>query len=701
MPRRRRGTRTSSRGSATSTRTAAPSSSPRESSGRGIGAASRASRSSCSSRARSPSSRSALPGGERVPPRPPDPARPHELELPAVLAQPQHRPGRRHWHAHAGRPPGRAPHRRAPVPRAPPRRPLLRPCPAGSRPTMPTSGFGRCGRAAARRCRCTEHRRPRYRPTSSTPWRGRSRRRRPRRTLAGCRSCASGSFRSAATGRPVQADRELVVTNGAMHALGLVFRSLLGPGDEVVVPAPCFFFEGPIRSAGGVPVYVTASFEDVWMWDADAIERAVGTRTRALLICNPGNPTGAVPAAQEVAAAAEVAKRHDLVLVTDEAYEASLWDTSLASAFPLAERALLVRSLGKSLSLPHLRLGLVAGPEELVDGVAAALEWDVLRVGLAPQAAALAALDGPRGWLEDVHLRLAEDGSPRSRLPSGPASASSRRAVARSSSSRTAVPSSRARSSRPGSRRWTGAISRRRAGRGCRSAAPRPPRRRSTPHSRAGPRRGDVRRLGVPRRTLAITAATASRPLASGSRRERSRRTSDTSSRSWGSRRTRRSTAASTRSSSTSGPSYVGGSPVVAPEALERREVDPRRADELVDRDRLHVCVRSLAAWAVVDGRDPTHGLEDGPVRDHLDPGRLERLPGYLLVAGGERARQRVVGVDRVGVADELQLTSIMQPDSAAIGATSASYSPCTVASVFPGAHRRVPTRRHVAGCRL
>jgi aspartate/methionine/tyrosine aminotransferase len=211
----------------------------------------------------------------------------------------------------------------------------------------------------------------------------------------------------AATGRPVRSDRELVVTNGAMHALGLAFRSLLEPGDEVVVPAPCFFFEGPIRSAGGVPAYVAASFEDGWAWDADAIEAAVGTRTRALLLCNPGNPTGAVPAAQEVAAAAGVAARHDLVLVTDEAYEAALWETSLTSAFPLVERALLVRSLGKSLSLPHLRLGLVAGPEELVDGVAAALEWDVLRVGLAPQAAALAVLDGPRGWLEDVHARLA------------------------------------------------------------------------------------------------------------------------------------------------------------------------------------------------------------------------------------------------------------------------------------------------------
>jgi aspartate/methionine/tyrosine aminotransferase len=210
----------------------------------------------------------------------------------------------------------------------------------------------------------------------------------------------------AATGRAVDAERGLVVTNGAMHALGLLFRSLLGPGDEVVVPAPCFFFEGPIRSAGGVPVYVGSSPEDGWGWDADAIERAVGARARALLLCNPGNPTGAVPAAREVAAAAGVALRHDLVLVTDEA---ALWDVSLTSAFPLADRALLVRSLGKSLSLPHLRLGLVAGPAELVDGVAAALEWDVLRVGLAPQAAALAVLDGPRDWLEDVHSRLGRD----------------------------------------------------------------------------------------------------------------------------------------------------------------------------------------------------------------------------------------------------------------------------------------------------
>jgi aspartate/methionine/tyrosine aminotransferase len=212
-----------------------------------------------------------------------------------------------------------------------------------------------------------------------------------------------------ATGRAVDAERELVVTNGAMHALGLCFRSLLEPGDEVVVPAPCFFFEGPIRSAGGVPVYVPGSADDGWAWDPAALERAVGARSRALLLCNPGNPTGAVPAHEEVEAAAAVAARHGLALVTDEAYEAALWDTGLTSAFSFAEQALLVRSLGKSLLLPHLRLGVVAGPAALADGVAGALEWDVLRVGLAPQVAAIAALDGPRDWIDDAHVQLAAD----------------------------------------------------------------------------------------------------------------------------------------------------------------------------------------------------------------------------------------------------------------------------------------------------
>lgn len=226
------------------------------------------------------------------------------------------------------------------------------------------------------------------------------------------------------TGRDVDAESELLVTNGAMQALGVVFRALLAPGDEVLLPTPTFFFGEPIRSAGGVPVAVPSSAADAWRWDVDALRAAVGPRTRALVLCNPGNPTGLVPSRADVDAAVAVAAEHDLLVVTDEAYEGALWgDARLASAFPAAEQVVLVRSLGKSLSLATLRLGIVAGPAPLVERCATVLEWDCLRVGVAPQVAALAALSGDRTWLDEAHaaqeasLRVAEDAVRAAGLP--------------------------------------------------------------------------------------------------------------------------------------------------------------------------------------------------------------------------------------------------------------------------------------------
>lgn len=214
-----------------------------------------------------------------------------------------------------------------------------------------------------------------------------------------------------ATGRAVDPESELLLTNGAMQALGVVFRSLLEPGDEVVIPSPCFFFERPIRAAGGRPVYVpTETAGGAWCWDLGALEAAIGARTRVLLLCNPENPTGHVPSEGEIVAAASIAERHGLVLVTDEAYERALWEGAiLASGFGHTERALVVRSLGKSLCMPHLRLGFVAGPADLVARCATTLEWDCLRVGVVPQVAALAALTGSRDWLDDEYAQLERD----------------------------------------------------------------------------------------------------------------------------------------------------------------------------------------------------------------------------------------------------------------------------------------------------
>ena len=237
---------------------------------------------------------------------------------------------------------------------------------------------------------------------------GRPMRAPPARGLTPLREAVGRELRLT-TGRIVDPDAELLVTNGAMQALGVCFRALLQPGDEVVVPAPCFFFEGPIRAAGGVPVYVHGSALDGWAWDPEAIERAAGPRARALLLCNPGNPTGHVPGPGEVAAAVRAAERKGLFVVTDEAYEAWLWDGAhLASAFGTAPDVMVIRSLGKSLSMPHLRIGALAGPAERVEACARVLEWDCLRVGIAAQEAALAALTGPREWLDQVHANMAD-----------------------------------------------------------------------------------------------------------------------------------------------------------------------------------------------------------------------------------------------------------------------------------------------------
>jgi aspartate/methionine/tyrosine aminotransferase len=212
------------------------------------------------------------------------------------------------------------------------------------------------------------------------------------------------------TGRVADPETEVLVTNGAMQALGVCFRSLLEPGDEVVVPTPCFFFGGPIHRAGGVPVYVPGTEADGWRWDVEALERAVGPRTRALMLCNPGNPTGHVPSPAEVTAVVSLAERRGLVVVTDEAYEAGLWQgATLSSAFGLGGEVIVIRSLGKSLSMPQLRIGMLAGPAHHVARCTRALEWDCLRVNVASQEAALAALEGPRDWLELAHAGLEED----------------------------------------------------------------------------------------------------------------------------------------------------------------------------------------------------------------------------------------------------------------------------------------------------
>ncbi len=202
---------------------------------------------------------------------------------------------------------------------------------------------------------------------------------------------------------PADPESEIVVTNGAMHALNLVFRALLDPGDEVIVPIPCYFFQGLIERAGGVLVRVPS-------WDPEAIERAVTPRSRVFVLTNPNNPDGRLPSRAEVDELLAMAERHGLTVVTDEAYERCIHEGELASAWG-APNVILIRSLGKSLAMPAWRVGFVAAEPPVIDACLRELECDVIRVSHVAQLAATAALEGPQDWLSDLaaHYRADRD----------------------------------------------------------------------------------------------------------------------------------------------------------------------------------------------------------------------------------------------------------------------------------------------------
>ena len=167
-------------------------------------------------------------------------------------------------------------------------------------------------------------------------------------------------------GMDVDAEREIVVTAGAIEALATVLFTILEPGDEVVVPAP-FFPAYPIQIAlaNGVIREVPCRFEEGFRLNAADLEAAVTPRTRLLLINTPNNPSGAVMGRKELEDIAAVAKKHDLLVVSDECYEKFLYEgehISIASLPGMRERTIVVSAASKTFSMTGWRVGWIIMP---------------------------------------------------------------------------------------------------------------------------------------------------------------------------------------------------------------------------------------------------------------------------------------------------------------------------------------------------
>ena len=211
-------------------------------------------------------------------------------------------------------------------------------------------------------------------------------------------------------GLPVEPS-DILVTNGLTHASFAAFLALLDPGDEAILLEPYYpQHVGKIELAGARVVTARLDATKGFAIDPAAIEAKIGPRTRMIVLVNPVNPTGRVYTRDELQALADLAIRHDLLVVSDEVYEEIVFDgnrhISIGSLEGMAERTVSMFAFTKSFAMDGWRLGYLAAPRWAMPGLLKITANDATHVNTFIQAGALAAVTGPAEVLEGL---VAED----------------------------------------------------------------------------------------------------------------------------------------------------------------------------------------------------------------------------------------------------------------------------------------------------
>ncbi|WP_422115379.1 pyridoxal phosphate-dependent aminotransferase [Brachybacterium sp. UNK5269] len=211
----------------------------------------------------------------------------------------------------------------------------------------------------------------------------------------------------ATTGLPVE-PAQVLVTNGGKQAVFQAFATLLDPGDEVLLPAPYWTtYPEAIRQTGAHEVPVLAGADQGYVPTVEQLEAARTERTRALVLCSPSNPTGAVLTAEQVAEIGRWALEHGIWVVTDEIYQALTYDgmpfTSVLKAVPeLAETTVVLGGVAKSFAMTGWRVGWMIGPVDVITAAGNLQSHLTSHVNNIAQRAAVAALTGPTEPVEQM-----------------------------------------------------------------------------------------------------------------------------------------------------------------------------------------------------------------------------------------------------------------------------------------------------------
>lgn len=199
---------------------------------------------------------------------------------------------------------------------------------------------------------------------------------------------------------------EVMIGIGAKHVLYTLFQTILDPLDEVIIPAPYWVsYPEQVKLAGGVPVVVQAAAEAEFKVTASQIKQAITSKTKALILNSPGNPTGMVYTEEELKEIAKVCKEHDIWIISDEIYEKLVYGTakhvSIATLSDDAkERTFIINGVSKSHSMTGWRIGFIAGNEEVVKAMTNLASHSTSNPVTTSQYAAIEAYNGSQDAVE-------------------------------------------------------------------------------------------------------------------------------------------------------------------------------------------------------------------------------------------------------------------------------------------------------------
>lgn len=201
-------------------------------------------------------------------------------------------------------------------------------------------------------------------------------------------------------------ENEMVVTVGGSEAIDIAMRTLISPGDEVIIPEPCYVSYKPCALlAGAKPVTVETYEEDNFKLKPSAIREKITSKTKAIVLCFPSNPTGAIMPREDLEEIARIAVSYDLFVISDEIYSELTYSgkhVSIASFPGMKNRTILVNGFSKAFAMTGWRIGFAAGPADVIAAMVKIHQYTILCAPIMSQMAAIEALRNSNGEVEKM-----------------------------------------------------------------------------------------------------------------------------------------------------------------------------------------------------------------------------------------------------------------------------------------------------------